>query len=85
MKYLLLLITLTLANSNNIWLRIPQFFVKDSVYNFLDNHQINNCFYKVQDEDTLLLKCWRDNKLVDVFINIEGEFYKRMIPESISI
>ena len=83
MKYLLFLITL--VNANTIWLRIPQFFVKESVYNFLDNHQIDNCFYKVQDEYTLLLKCWRGNELVDVSINIEEPDYKRLVPKSISI
>ena len=76
MKYLILMFTIVQAN---IWLRIEHFFVKDSVYNFLDNHQINNCFYKFQDEDTLLLKCWRNNKLVDVSINIEENYDKRII------
>jgi len=76
---------LTLANANNIWLRIPPFFVKDSVYGFLENHQINNCFYKLEDQDTLLLKCWRNNKLVDVTINIHQNYKKRRFVTSISI
>jgi hypothetical protein len=79
MKYLLYILLCTIVHGNNIWLKIQQFFVKDSVYNFLDNHQINNCFYKFQDEDTLLLKCLRNNKLVDVSINIEENYNKRIV------
>ncbi len=85
MKYLLYFIILTLTNANNIWLRIPPFFVKDSVYNFLDNHQINNCFYKLEDNDTLLLKCWRNNKLVDVTINIHQSYKEKRFATTISI
>ena len=79
MKYLLYILLCTIVHANNIWLRIEHFFVKDSVYNFLDNHQINNCFYKYLDEDTLLLKCWRNNKLVDVSINIQENYNKRIV------
>jgi len=76
MKYLIFMFTIVQAN---IWLRIEHFFVKDTVFNFLDNNQINNCFYKVQDEGNLLLKCLRNNKLVDVSINIEENYDKRII------
>ena len=71
---------------NLIWYRIPKFYVSDSVNNFLDNHKINNCFYKFEDEDTFLLKCWRNNKLVDVEINIQNNKNKnRPLFESLSI
>jgi len=74
------------AYGNVVWLRIPKFYVTDSVNSFLDNRQINDCFYKMDDEDTLLLKCWRNNKLVDVEITIKnGHRRKKYIFESISI
>jgi len=76
MKYLILILTVVQAN---IWFRIEHFFVKDTVFDFLDNNQINNCFYKVRDEGTLLLKCLRNNKLVDVSINIEENYDKRIV------
>jgi hypothetical protein len=74
------------AYENLIWVRIPKFYVRESVNNFLDNRQINDCFYKFDDDDTLLLKCWRNNKLVDVEITVKnGHRRKKYMFESISI
>lgn len=73
------------ANENLIWYRIPQFYVAESVNNFLNNREINNCYYKFEDEDTFLLKCWRNNKLVDVKISIQNNKKRRHIFESLSI
>ena len=73
------------ANENLIWYRIPQFYVADSVNNFLNNREINNCYYKFEDEDTFLLKCWRNNKLVDVKISIQNNKKRRYIFQSLSI
>lgn len=74
------------ANENLIWYRIPQFYVADSVNNFLNNREINNCYYKFENEDTFLLKCWKNNKLVDVEIYIKNKKHKRRhIFESLSI
>ena len=72
-------------NQNLIWYRIPQFLVSEHVSNFLADHKINNCFYKFEDSDTLLLKCYRNNKLVDVNINIKNINKKKNIYESLSI
>ena len=81
-----LFILLHTCYANNIWLRIPEFYVSNYVTNFLDNHQINNCFYKFEDEDSLLLKCWKNNQLTNVEINIKKAKKKRkFIYESISI
>lgn len=80
-----LFILLHTSYANNIWLRIPEFYVSNYVTNFLDNHQINNCFYKFEDEDSLLLKCWKNNQLTNVEINIKKAKKKRFIYESISI
>lgn len=73
------------CGENLIWSRIPQFYVYDYVRNFLNSNQINNCFYKLEDEDTLLLKCMRNNKLVDVEINIQNKIKQRTWYESLSI
>ena len=73
------------CGENLIWNRIPQFYVYDYVRNFLNNNHINNCFYKLQDEDTLLLKCMRNNKLVDVEISIQNKVKQRSWYESLSI
>ncbi len=83
--YTICLIWSVYSQENLIWHRIPQFYVTDSVNNFLNQHQVNNCFYKFQDEDTLLLKCWRNNKLVDVSINIKNKHQHRNIYHSLSI
>tara|TARA_Y100000591_G_C21811283_1_gene688057 strand:+ start:63 stop:329 length:267 start_codon:yes stop_codon:yes gene_type:complete len=71
--YFILCLVVGIANAYNqyIWFKIPKFYVRDYVNDFLDHRQINNCFYKYKDEDSLLLKCWRNNKLVDVEINIK--------------
>jgi hypothetical protein len=74
------------SQENLIWARIPKFYVDDYVTNFINNHHINNCFYKLENEDSLLLKCWRNNKLFDVEISIkEKKKRQKMFYESISI
>ena len=71
------------SQENLIWARIPKFYVDDSVNNFLNHRQIINCYYKFEDDDTFLLKCWRNNKLVDVEISIK-EKRQKMFDEYIS-
>jgi hypothetical protein len=83
---LILFVTIKTCFANLIWLRIPQFYVSNYVTNFLDNHQINNCFYKYEDENNLLLKCWKNNQLTNVEITIKNNHKKRAIfYDSISI
>ena len=53
-----------------LYTRIPQYLVDDRVSNFLNENRITNCFEFRETETNLLLKCWRDNKLTDVSINI---------------
>ena len=52
-KALLLFIMFVCCNAyeNLIWYRIPQFYVAESVNNFLNNREINNCYYKFEDDD----------------------------------
>ena len=73
------------SQENLIWLRIPKFYVDNYVVNFLNNHQINDCFSKFENENTLLLKCWRNNNLVDIQIKIDEKRRKRFIPKILSI
>ena len=40
------------------------------IYLFLNQNRITNCFEFSESETNLLLKCWRDNKLTDVSIDI---------------
>ena len=74
MKYLFVLLTLLFcvvtANKPRVYTRIPKFFVDDRVSNFLNENRITNCFEFRETETNLLLKCWRDNKLTDVSIDI---------------
>jgi len=74
MKYLFVLLTLLFcvvnANKPRLYTRIPKFYVDDRVRNFLNQNRITNCFEFSESETNLLLKCWRDNKLTDVSIDI---------------
>ena len=73
MKYLFVLLTLFFCVINakpRLYTRIPKFFVDNRVSNFLNQNRITNCFEFRESETNLLLKCWRDNKLTDVSIDI---------------
>tara|TARA_B000000557_G_C20795261_1_gene452955 strand:- start:1238 stop:1531 length:294 start_codon:yes stop_codon:yes gene_type:complete len=76
---LLLLICVNKVNSNRrilinnggiIWDRIPKYMVKEKVYNFLDENGVNNCFQHIENKDLMLLKCWINNMLVDITIEL---------------
>tara|TARA_B110000967_G_scaffold206319_1_gene252762 strand:- start:670 stop:930 length:261 start_codon:yes stop_codon:yes gene_type:complete len=84
-KMFALLLLITSCCANQIWNRIPMYDVYGYVKNFLDNRQINNCFYKFEDEDILLLKCWRDEQLIDVRIDIKERQRKRRFLKSLYI
>ena len=74
--FLFILLLFTSANAVfqndrvRIWEKIPQFFVYYRVSNFLNENRITNCFEFTETPTNLLLKCWRDNKLTDVSIDI---------------
>ncbi|MDB4349648.1 hypothetical protein OAA99_01705 [Omnitrophica bacterium] len=53
-----------------LYRRIPQYFVADVVYGFIQDNRLSNCFEFLENDNQLLLKCWRDDKLVDAEINI---------------
>ena len=76
MKFIILLLSILCivsgysTNKPRVWERIPQYFVSNRVVGFLNENRITNCFEYVETETNLLLKCWRDNKLTDVSIEI---------------
>ena len=73
MKCLFVLLTLlfcVVTAKPRLYTRIPQYLVDDRVSNFLNENRITNCFEFRETETNLLLKCWRDNKLTDVSIDI---------------
>ena len=53
-----------------IWTRIPQFYVDDRVSNFLNKNKITNCFEFIESSKIFLLKCWRDDQLIDLKIEL---------------
>ena len=66
----LFFIIIVKADRVRVYERIPQNFVATSVYNFLKDNNINNCFAFKESNSQLLLKCWRYNELTNVEINI---------------
>jgi hypothetical protein len=62
------------ANSNansNVFIRVPKYSTNAHVTEFVYEHGIHDCFSNVKDENTLMLKCWKDNQLHDVTIQIK--------------
>lgn len=62
-----------------IWNKIPKYFVKETVYQFLNENMITNCYYYKEYEEQLLLKCWKNNHLADVTIQISNTKKKKKI------
>ena len=58
------------SNKVRIWTRIPQFYVDDRVSNFLNKNKITNCFEFIESSRIFLLKCWRDDQLIDLKIEL---------------
>jgi hypothetical protein len=82
----LLLLLCVHANKPRLWTRIPQFYVDNRVQQFINQNRITNCFEYQETETNLLLKCWRDNKLTDVSIEINpGKRNKRFFGLTISV
>ena len=73
------------AYKPRIYIRIPQHFVHDRVIQFLNTNRKNNCFEFEESPTNLLLKCWRENQLVNVDINIDRKYQQKYLLESFSI
>ena len=88
LSILIELMMVVLASSDNrarVWLRIPPHYVDSRVSGFLNENRIVNCFEFRETETNLLLKCWRDNKLTDVSININPMKQKRYFGITLSV
>ncbi len=72
-------ITCAFSNRTRLYRRNPQYFVADAVYGFIQDNRLSNCFEYLENDNQLLLKCWRDNKLVDAEINIIDRNEKKTI------
>ena len=59
------------ANRARIWTRIPKHRVDNRVNRFLNEHRLVNCYEFLETPTTLTLKCWKDNKLTNVRIDID--------------
>lgn len=81
LRILFFCLCFALASSDRarLYRRIPQYFVADAVYGFIQDSRLNNCFEYQENTNQLLLKCWRDNKLVDAEINIIDRNHKKDI------
>ena len=77
---LLLLLSLNYSYSftykPRLYNRIPKFFVHDRIYNFLERNGINNCYEHLEESKILLLKCYHENKLMNVEISIKSDKQK---------
>lgn len=82
---LMMIVLVSSDNRARIWLRIPPHYVDSRVSGFLNENRIVNCFEFRETETNLLLKCWRDNKLTDVSININPMKQKRYFGITLSV
>ena len=82
---LMMLVLVSSDNRARVWLRIPPHYVDSRVSGFLNENRIVNCFEFRETETNLLLKCWRDNKLTDVSININPMKQKRYFGITLSV
>jgi len=73
------------SNEPRLWQRIPLFVVKERVYTFMNENLLTNCFEYQETHNQLLLKCWAENRLKNVKIEIEDtkpnkrRFYSQVI------
>lgn len=58
------------SHKPRMWTRIPKFLVDSRVQQFLYQHRITNCYEFRESDTNLLLKCWKDEQLTDVSIEI---------------
>ena len=77
-KVLLFFGLVGLCLSHEIIYQDPYYFKINNVTNiinhFVSKNNLFNCFKK-EGNDTLLLKCWRNNEIIDVIINIQKSYY----------
>ena len=72
---LLLLFGMLLVVLGQLYVRVEPFMVSERVTQFLEDHNIDNCFERLVGGNELHLKCLRDSALVDVRIYVMEELY----------
>jgi hypothetical protein len=80
---LLIMITVVMGNPVRIYERIPRNYVANTIFYFVKENDINNCFSYREDYDHLLLKCLRDAELLNIEITInpnlnENYYFKKL-------
>ena len=73
--FFICLSTIQCDNIPRLWNRIPHYNVNYRILDFLNNNFINNCFEYVESPTHLRLKCWRENGLTNVDIEIDKDRY----------
>lgn len=56
--------------NGKLYSRVDKFTVDEFITDFLNRHNINDCF-SFEDNNVLQLKCLRNNKLTNVFLIID--------------
>ena len=74
-KILLFMMLLFNVNAikSRVYTRIPQYYTNVYVNNFINEQLLTNCYGFVETENMLLLKCWRNNRLVNAKVIIEQD------------
>tara|TARA_A100001015_G_C14970267_1_gene704798 strand:- start:29 stop:307 length:279 start_codon:yes stop_codon:yes gene_type:complete len=90
MKYLFVLLYFLYifcinAQKPRVWLKVPRYYVAERVNFFLNENMITNCYEFRETQTNLLLKCWRENKLVDVSIDINDQQRQKIFFSQISV
>jgi hypothetical protein len=66
-------------NIPRLWNRIPEYSVNYRIIDFLNNNKINNCFEYIESPTHLKLKCWRENELTNIDIEINKNRFDNKI------
>ena len=77
--FLLLMFQIRSDNRVRVWERIEKYKVENAIYDFLNTHDIHNCFKFIENEYTLLLKCWKYDQLVEASFQINNYNNKQIL------
>ena len=75
MKYFIFfLYLLPVISYSQLYLRVPVNQVENTVNDFLNIHNFNNCFQNKISFHSLNLKCWKDDGLYTISLNFEKTY-----------
>ena len=69
-----LLYLLPVISYSQLYVRIPNNQVEDTINDFLDIHHFNNCFQNKISFQSLNLKCWKYDGLYTISLNFEKTY-----------